>query len=70
MTKGGTGDVLAGLVAGLYACTDDPFAAAVVASKVNKQAGDELYQTVGPFFNATDLANQIPKVLANVFHFA
>jgi hydroxyethylthiazole kinase-like uncharacterized protein yjeF len=65
MTKGGTGDVLAGLVAGLYAFTDNPFAAAVVASYINKKAGDELHKTVGIFFNSTDLANQIPQVLAS-----
>lgn len=68
MTKGGTGDVLAGLVAGLYAFCDDPFAVAVVASYLNKKAGDELYETVGPFFNATDLANQLPKTMAKVFN--
>lgn len=62
MTKGGTGDVLAGLVAAL-ACTNDPFVSAVAGSKINKAAGDELYQTVGPFFNATDLANQIPRTM-------
>lgn len=59
MTKGGTGDVLAGLIAAL-ACTNDPFQAALAGSTINKTAGDELYKTVGPFFNATDLANQIP----------
>lgn len=62
MTKGGTGDVLAGLIAALV-CTNDPFLATVAGSTINKQAGDELYKTVGPFFNATDLANQIPKTL-------
>ncbi len=62
MTKGGTGDVLAGLVAAL-ACTNNPFVSAVAGSTINKQAGDELYKTVGPFFNATDLANQIPKTM-------
>ncbi len=62
MTKGGTGDVLAGLVAAL-ACTNDPFSSAIWGSKINKAAGDELYKTVGPFFNATDLANQIPKTM-------
>lgn len=66
MTKGGTGDVLAGLVAGLYAFCDDPFAVAVVASSVNKQAGDELYKTVGPFFTTTQLVEQIPKTLKKV----
>jgi NAD(P)H-hydrate epimerase len=62
MTKGGTGDVLAGLVAGLYTCSS-PFAAAVVASVINKKAGDQLYQKVGPFFNSSDLVTEIPKVL-------
>lgn len=62
MTKGGTGDVLAGLVAGLYA-TNDALTSAVVASVTNKKAGEELAKTVGPFFNATDLTSQIPKIL-------
>lgn len=65
MTKGGTGDVLAGLVAAL-ACTNDPYVAAIEGSKINKAAGDELYKSVGPFFNATDLANQIPKTMKNL----
>jgi NAD(P)H-hydrate epimerase len=62
MTKGGTGDVLAGLIAAL-ACTNDPWKATIAGSYINKRAGDELYQTVGPFFNATDLSNQIPKTM-------
>jgi len=65
MTKGGTGDVLAGLVAALYA-TQDPLVAAVVASLVNKTAGDVLYQFVGPFFNASDLVEVVPVVLWQV----
>ncbi len=62
MTKGGTGDVLAGLVAGLYAKSDG-FAACVVASYTNKQASEELEKTVGPFFSPEDLITQIPKTL-------
>lgn len=62
MTKGGTGDVLAGLVAGLFV-TEEAFAAAVLASYINKRAGDDLYEEVGPFFNASDLVDQIPKTL-------
>lgn len=62
MTKGGTGDVLAGLVAALY-CMNDAFSSAVVGSYINKTAGDELYRSVGPFFNATDLVHKLPKVL-------
>ena len=62
MTKGGTGDVLAGLIAAI-ATTNDPFESAIAGSTINKKAGDELYKTVGPFFNATDLANQIPRTM-------
>ncbi len=62
MTKGGTGDVLAGLIAAL-ACKNDPFLATITGSFINKKAGEELYTNVGPFFNATDLANQIPVIM-------
>lgn len=62
MTKGGTGDVLAGLIAAL-ACKNDPFLATIAGSYINKKAGDELYESVGPFFNASDLAAQIPKTM-------
>lgn len=62
MTKGGTGDVLAGLIAGLYA-TNDIETAAVVGSYVNKKAGDALWAKVGPNFNASDLVAEIPQVL-------
>lgn len=62
MTKGGTGDVLAGLI-GALACKNDPFLATVAGSFINKTAGDALYKSVGPFFNASDLAAQIPKTM-------
>ncbi|MBD3279336.1 MAG: NAD(P)H-hydrate dehydratase [Candidatus Pacebacteria bacterium] len=58
MTKGGTGDVLAGLAAALY-CTNDALTSAVVGSYLNKKAGDHLYQQVGPFFNASDLVDVV-----------
>lgn len=61
MTKGGTGDVLAGLIAAL-ACKNDPFTAAAVGAFINGLAGDELYQKVGPLFNADDLAKKVPEV--------
>lgn len=65
MTKGGTGDVLAGLIAAL-ACKNDPFLATIAGSLINKKAGETLYKTVGPFFNASDLANQIPATMKNI----
>lgn len=62
MTKGGTGDVLAGLAAAL-ACKNDLFLAACCASFINKKAGEELAKKVGYYFNASDLADQIPLTM-------
>jgi hydroxyethylthiazole kinase-like uncharacterized protein yjeF len=65
MTKGGTGDVLAGLVAAL-ACKNELFLAAKAGSYLNKKAGEALYERVGIYFNASDLANEIPLVMRNL----
>ncbi len=62
MTKGGTGDVLAGLVAAL-ACNNELFLAAAAASYFNKKAGEALFEKVGYTFNASDLAQEIPVVM-------
>lgn len=62
MTKGGTGDVLAGLVAAL-SCKNDLFLAACAGSFINKKAGDELYKQVSHYFNASDLCDEIPRVM-------
>jgi hydroxyethylthiazole kinase-like uncharacterized protein yjeF len=62
MTKGGTGDVLAGLVASIY-CKNDAYTAAICASVFNKKAGEDLYKKMGYWYNASDLADQIPKTM-------
>lgn len=62
MTKGGTGDVLAGLIAAL-ATKNDPFLATIAGSFINKKAGESLEKRVGLYFNASDLADEIPKVM-------
>ncbi|MBI4058528.1 NAD(P)H-hydrate dehydratase [Candidatus Gottesmanbacteria bacterium] len=62
MTKGGTGDVLAGLIAALT-CKNDPFLATIAGSFINKKAGESLFKQVGYYFNASDLADEIPKVM-------
>lgn len=62
MTKGGTGDVLAGLIAALYT-KNDAFLSATAGSYVNKKAGEALAQTMGLYFNTEDLALQIPKTM-------
>lgn len=58
MTKGGTGDVLAGLAAA-FACKNDPFTAAVCAAHINGLAGKMLEKKLGYNFCASDLANQL-----------
>ncbi len=65
MTKGGTGDVLAGLVAAL-ACKNDLLLSAKVGSYINKKAGESLYKKVGYNFNASDLAEEIPMIIKNL----
>ena len=63
MTKGGTGDVLAGLTAALYCKNDDPFLVASCASFINKKAGENLFRKVGYYFNSSDLADEIPRIM-------
>ncbi len=65
MTKGGTGDVLAGLVASLNS-KNDAFTSACAASYINKKAGERLERNMGIYFNASDLANEIPKVMSEL----
>jgi ADP-dependent NAD(P)H-hydrate dehydratase / NAD(P)H-hydrate epimerase len=62
LTKGGTGDVLAGLVAALY-CKNDAFLSAQVGSYINKKAGESLAERVGVYYNAGDLVAEVPKIL-------
>lgn len=65
MTKGGTGDVLAGLIAALY-CKNEAFLAASCGTYLNGLAGDRLYTMVGPYFNSSDLVREIPAVMGEV----
>lgn len=65
MTKGGTGDVLAGLIAAL-ACKNDVFLAAKCGSYLNKKAGESLFAKQGIYFNASDLAKEIPVVMGKL----
>lgn len=63
LTKGGTGDVLAGLVVALYA-KNDAFLAACASSYLTKAAADELFTEVGTNYNSDDLADRIPIVFS------
>jgi NAD(P)H-hydrate epimerase len=63
MTKGGTGDVLAGLAAGLIAQGNNLFMSAACAAYVNGRTGELLAREQGFGFTASDLARNIPRVL-------
>lgn len=65
LTKGGTGDVLAGLTVALFA-KNELFLSAAAASWVVKRAADELYRQVGTVYNADDLVEEVPKVLGRI----
>ncbi|MEK7521697.1 MAG: ADP/ATP-dependent (S)-NAD(P)H-hydrate dehydratase [Patescibacteria group bacterium] len=62
LTKGGTGDTLAGLTVAL-AAQNEPVLAAASASWLVKKAGDELYQEMGTVYNADDLAGKVAETL-------
>ena len=61
LTKGGTGDVQAGLTAALLA-KNEPFLAAASASYLIKKTGDALYEKQGIVYNADDLVEKLPEV--------
>lgn len=62
MTKGGTGDVLAGLIAAL-AAKNDPLLSAEAGVYVNGLAGDRLYKKYGYYYSANELIPEAQKVL-------
>lgn len=63
MTKGGTGDVLAGVITAIYSGTDNPLMAAAAGSFLVKRAGEAIAKKKLWFFNATDLAEEISSTL-------
>ena len=65
MTKGGTGDVLAGLIAAL-ATKNDLFLAACAGVFINGSAGDRLKERVSYYFNASDLIEEIPRTIKQI----
>ena len=58
MTKGGTGDVLSGLIAS-FACKNDPFTAAVAGTYLNGYAGVMLEKRFGYNYCTSDLADEL-----------
>ena len=67
LTKGGSGDVLAGVVAALY-CYNDSVTACEWASLAVNRAADTLYEQAGPFYTTTQLVATVPPTLWKLIH--
>jgi len=62
MTKGGTGDILAGLCAGFLAQTKDTFKSASMAAYLTGAVADKLYKKMGRTYTAADIVDNIHTV--------
>ncbi len=63
LTHGGTGDSLAGLIAGLIAQKVEPANACAMAATIIKRVGSQLSATHGYAYTAYDVINCIPALL-------
>ena len=65
LTKGGTGDVLAGVITGL-AAKNPPLLAAAAGTYILKKTAEQLYEKVGYNFNADDLVEEVFEALGRL----
>jgi NAD(P)H-hydrate epimerase len=66
MTKGGTGDILAGVCGGFLSMGNPPFDSACAAAHLTGLAGDQAEREVGVGLIASDMIMAIPHVLKRV----
>jgi NAD(P)H-hydrate epimerase len=65
MTRGGTGDILAGLIAGFLTQTEIPFYAACIGAYINGRSGE----LVKKDFNLSNLLRHVPAAIQEGFDF-
>ncbi|OGK20632.1 NAD(P)H-hydrate dehydratase [Candidatus Roizmanbacteria bacterium RIFCSPHIGHO2_02_FULL_37_13b] len=65
LTKGGTGDALAGLIASLNT-KNDQITASIVASYTLNKTADELFKVDKYWYNTSNLINTIPRVFSSM----
>lgn len=63
LTKGGTGDVLAGLAVNFFA-KNNAVISAVLSSYILKKSADRLFLDKGYWYNINDIIDAIPRVLS------
>lgn len=67
LTKGGTGDILAGLVGAFYT-KNRSLESAIIASYLLKKAADTLFELKGYWYNISDIIEIIPKTLKSLIN--
>ncbi|OYT43029.1 MAG: NAD(P)H-hydrate dehydratase [Candidatus Aenigmarchaeota archaeon ex4484_56] len=65
MTKGGTGDILAGICGSLLARGIDCFTSACYSAYINGKAGEKASRKYGEGMLASDILKEIPDVIRN-----
>lgn len=68
LTHGGTGDALAGLIAGLMSQKIEVFTACVMAGKIIKQAASYLFESQGYAYTTKQVIDLIPHILHSIFY--
>ncbi len=67
LTKGGSGDVLAGLVAAFYT-KNNALTSSILASFILKKTAEKLFKTKAYWYNIDDIIDTCPKILAKFFN--
>jgi NAD(P)H-hydrate epimerase len=67
LTKGGSGDVLAGLTVSLYT-KNDPVISCILASYAEKKAAEELALTMSYWYNINNLIQKIPEIFQKLHY--
>ena len=62
MTMGGTGDLLAGILASVLNSSRSTIAAACIASFINKKSGDICFQEKSYWYDINDMISRIPEL--------
>lgn len=70
MSMGGTGDLLAGIVAGLLSKRMEPLHAARLGSFINKKCGERAFEKLSYWYGITDMLVEIPATMKWCFDFA
>ena len=63
MTRGGTGDALAGLCAGLLSRSGDAFECACMSAYINGECGELAFREMSYGYTTTEMVDRIPEVL-------